>query len=54
LKKVQFSSQKCNEFSGRNLIAIFETQTRKEKFSKQQKMLHYLLSDDTKNFKGSL
>ena len=24
LKTVQFSSQKCNEFSGRNLIAIFE------------------------------
>lgn len=37
LKKVQFSSQKCNEFSGRNLIAIFETQTRKENFQNNKK-----------------
>ena len=37
LKTVQFS-QKCNEFSGRYLIAIFEKKTdRKKKFSKQQK-----------------
>lgn len=53
LKTVQFSSQKCNEFSGRNLIAIFEHKPEKIFKTTQNATLPlYLFCLSKKFFKG--